>query len=330
MSTMQFTRATRRKSKLRLALAAPSGAGKTYGALTIAKGIGGRIAVIDTERGSASLYSNLVEFDTLSLEPPYTPERFIEAIHAAESAGYDVIVLDSITHEWNGTGGVLEVVDNIAKASKSGNSYNAWNEGTRRHRAFIDAMLQSPSHIIATMRTKAAYVQEKNERSGKTEIKKVGMAPEQRDGMEYEFTVVLDIVNDSNIASASKDRTGMFTSPNRITAATGEMIAKWLDSGAEPLPNEGKPPSDPQKENQEKRDTFVRKFKAILRNDEDLKETDIAERFHKGHSALVKDDEMYQAVWACLASDERAAIKAYVDQHEATLGAMRSDGRVAA
>lgn len=327
--TMQFTRAIRKRAKLRLALAGPSGSGKTYGALTIAKGLGGRIAVIDTERGSASLYSHLTEFDTLSLDPPYAPERFIEAVHAAEAAGYDVIVIDSITHEWNGSGGVLEIVDNIAKASRSGNSYNAWNEGTRRHRAFIDAMLQSSAHIIATMRTKAAYVQEKNEKSGKTEIKKVGMAPEQRDGVEYEFTVVLDIVNDSNIACASKDRTGLFTSPNRITEKTGVIIRDWLESGAEPAPNETPKPVDPHAENREKRDKVIRTFKALLRNDDDQPEETVNERIYTGHERIAKDHEFYEAVWSQLDSTERAAIKASVDAHKKTLETVNATGRAA-
>lgn len=232
--TMQFQKAVRRQAKLRLALSGPSGSGKTYGALQIAKGLGGKIAVIDTERGSASLYSHLVEFDTLELQPPYSPERFVEAIKAAEAAEYDVLVVDSITHEWNGSGGVLEIVDLAAKASRSGSSYNAWNEGSGRHRKFIDAMLQADCHVVATMRSKAAYVQDRNEKSGKTEIRKVGMAPEQRDGVEYEFTVLLDLVNDGNVASASKDRTGLFRDPHVITADTGKRIAAWLDSGAIP------------------------------------------------------------------------------------------------
>lgn len=327
--TMQFTRAIRKRARLRLALAGPSGSGKTFGALTIAKGLGGRVAVIDTERGSASLYSHLMEFDTLEMAPPYSPERFIEAIKAAEGAGYDVIVVDSITHEWNGSGGVLEIVDNIAKASRSGSSYNAWNDGTRRHRAFIDAMLHSSAHVIATMRTKAAYVQEKNDKTGRTEIKKVGMAPEQRDGVEYEFTVVLDIVNDSNIASASKDRTGLFTTPARITEQTGDILRAWLDSGAEPLPNETKPPADPHAENREKRDKFIRTFKALLRNDEDLTEDVIAERIHKGHEAIAKDAEFYDAVWSQLPASDRAAIKEYVDKHKTMLATTLANGRAA-
>ena len=122
-----FHKAIRAKSKLRLAISGPSGSGKTYGALMVAKGLGGSIAFIDTERGSASLYSDLVDFDVAEINPPYTPERFIEAIKGAEKAGYNTIIIDSITHEWNGAGGCLTLVDQIAGAKFKGNTWSAWN-----------------------------------------------------------------------------------------------------------------------------------------------------------------------------------------------------------
>lgn len=231
---MQFSKATRRKAKLRLALSGPSGSGKSYSALMIAKGLGGKVAVIDTEHGSASLYSPLADFDTLELTPPYTPERYIEAIHAAEQAGYDVLIVDSITHEWKGAGGVLEIVDTLSRAKYRGNSYAAWGEADPRHRKFIDAMLQSPMHVIATMRSKTAYVEA--EVKGRKTYQKAGMAPEQRDGVEYEFTVVFDLNNDGHLATASKDRTTMFTDPLVLTPEVGEQLRDWLDSGEAPAP----------------------------------------------------------------------------------------------
>jgi len=236
---MKFQKAIKRKSKLRLCLASPSGGGKTLGALLVAIGLGGKIAVVDTERGSAQLYSDApelqgAEFDVLELTPPYTPERYIAAIKAAEEAGYESLILDSITHEWNGSGGVLEIVDSLARSKFKGNSYAAWNEGTPRHRAFIDAMLQSNLHIIATMRTKAAYVE--GERNGKRTIEKVGTAPEQRDGIEYEFTAVLDISLDGNIACATKDRTRLFSAPHKLTIDDGKRLITWLESGVEAKP----------------------------------------------------------------------------------------------
>ena len=225
-----FKKAERKQAKLRLALSGPSGSGKTYGALLIAKGLGGKIAVLDTERGSASLYADLVDFDVVELAPPYTPEKYIEVIREAERAGYNSLILDSITHEWNGEGGILQIVDNKAKAMKNPNSYMAWNEGTPRHQRFIDTMLVSPLHIIATMRSKTVYVETTNSK-GKIVPQKMGMAPQQRDGLEYEFTCVLDLNVDGNLAVASKDRTRLFMDPFKITEQTGRDLAEWLDQG---------------------------------------------------------------------------------------------------
>lgn len=242
---MQFQKAQRRKARLRLGISGPSGSGKTLGALLIAKGLGGRIAVIDTERDSASLYSEPMrlpdgtlfeppEFNALSLEPPYTPERFIEAIRAAE-AGHDILIIDSTTAEWSGAGGCLELVDRVAKASFSGNSYMAWSAITPRHRAFLDAMLRSPMHIIATMRSKTETAQVED--GGKKKVIKLGMKTEQRDGVEYEFTTVLDLIHDGHYATASKDRTGLFVGdPKRLSEETGVALREWLEHGEEVAP----------------------------------------------------------------------------------------------
>lgn len=230
---MQFKKAERKQAKLRLALTGPSGSGKTYSALRLAKGIGGRIAVIDTERNSASLYTHVTDFDALDLQPPYTPERFIEAIRAAEQSGYDVLIIDSITHEWSGVGGCLELSDEIAKAKYRGNSWSAWNDITPRHRAFLDAIMRSPVHIIATMRSKTETAQV--EEGGRKKVVKLGMKAEQRDGAEYEFTTVLDIVHDGHYAIASKDRTGLFGGdPKMLTEETGQTLVAWLQSGRAP------------------------------------------------------------------------------------------------
>jgi len=230
---MKFQKATRKQAKLRLALTGPSGSGKTYSALLMASGMGGKIAVIDTERSSASLYSHLVEFDALDLAPPYTPERFIQAIEAAEEAGYDILVVDSITHEWSGVGGCLELVDEVARSKYKGNSWSAWNDITPRHRSFLDKMMASNLHIIATMRSKTDTAQV--DEGGRKRVVKLGMKSEQRDGAEYEFTIVLDLVHDGHFATASKDRTGLFSGdPKPISAETGQRVIEWLNSG-EPL-----------------------------------------------------------------------------------------------
>lgn len=225
-----FKKAVRKASKLRLALTGPSGSGKTWGALMLAKGMGGRTAVIDTERGSASLYSDLLDFDVLELAPPYTPEAFTEAIRAAESAGYESLIIDSATHEWSGVGGCLELVDEIARSRYKGNTWSAWNDITPRHRAFLDAMMQSSCHIIATSRSKTETAQVED--GSRKKIVKLGMKSEQRDGFEYEFTIVLDLVHDGHYATASKDRTGLFSGdPKPIDASTGKRVIDWLNSG---------------------------------------------------------------------------------------------------
>lgn len=240
---MKFEKAVRKKAKLRLALAGPSGSGKTLSALLLAKGIGGSIAVVDTERDSANLYASSIaladgriieppEFDSLNLSAPYTPEHYIEAIRAAEAAGYTTLIIDSVTHEWNGVGGCLELVDEIARARYKGNSWSAWNDVTPRHRALIDAMLQSSLHIVVTLRSKTETAQQESQ-NGKKTVVKLGMKAEQRDGFEYEMSIVLDLSHDGHYATASKDRTGLLMGrdPVVISEATGRMLLDWLESG---------------------------------------------------------------------------------------------------
>jgi hypothetical protein len=224
-------KARRSATKLRLLLDGPSGSGKTYGSLLVAKGMGcQRVIVIDTEQGSSDLYDSLVEFDVIDLAPPFTPEAYIEAIDAAEAAGADCIIIDSISQEWNGKGGCLELVDEIARAKFKGNSWSAWSELTPRHRAFVDRILRSSAHIIATARSKTETAQVDDH--GRKKVVKLGMKVESRDGVEYEFTTVLDIVHDGHFAVASKDRTGLFTGdPKPITVETGRRLAEWLAGG---------------------------------------------------------------------------------------------------
>lgn len=224
-----FKKAERKQAKLRLALAGPSGSGKTYSALLLAMGLGGRIAVIDTEHGSASLYADLVDFDAMELHAPYSPERYIEAIVAAEQAGYDTLIIDSYSHEWTGSGGCLEQNETVAHQKFRGNTWAAWNETTPRHRKLTDKILTSSMHIICTMRSKTETVQGEGKK-----ILKLGMKSEQRDGTDYEFTVVLDLTHDGHTATASKDRTKLFDQPELISAETGRRLLAWLNSGLNP------------------------------------------------------------------------------------------------
>lgn len=224
-----FKKAERKQAKLRLALAGPSGSGKTYSALLLAQGLGGRIAVIDTEHGSASLYADIANFDTLELHAPYSPERYVDAITAAEQAGYSVLIIDSYSHEWTGSGGCLESNEKLAHQKFKGNTWAAWNETTPRHRRLTDKILTSSLHIICTMRSKTETVQGEGKK-----ILKLGMKSEQRDGTDYEFTVVLDLTHDGHTAMASKDRTKLFEEPELITEETGRRLLAWLNSGVSP------------------------------------------------------------------------------------------------
>lgn len=226
-----FKKAVKSKLKLKLALTGPSGSGKTTAALKIATGLGGKVALADTENESASLYADEFNFDTCPVDAPYTPEKFIDVIKQAEKAGYDTLIIDSATHEWSGIGGCLEIVEQL-KPKFGNNQWSAFSAVTPRHRKFVDAILQSKIHIIATFRSKTETAQEKDDK-GRTRVVKLGMKSETRDGIEYEFTTVLDLNHDGHIAIASKDRTKLFGMPQQITVETGEKLKSWLEGGVD-------------------------------------------------------------------------------------------------
>jgi hypothetical protein len=243
-----FKKAERKRAFLKLAFTGPSGSGKSLSALLVASGLGKKIAVLDTENGSASLYSEKVDFDVVELAPPFATERYIHVIKEAEKAGYDVLVIDSMTHAWAGEGGLLQQKEDMD--ARGGNSYTNWAKLTPKDNAFRSAILQSQMHVIVTMRSKQDYVLQENNKGKQAPIK-VGLAPVQREGMEYEFTTVLDLAMNHQ-AQASKDRTGLFDgqffTPSK---ETGEKLLAWLNSGAEPTPVAPPaivPPSGPQAE----------------------------------------------------------------------------------
>lgn len=227
---MAFKKATRSAVKLKIALTGPSGSGKTWSALEIAKGLGGKIALIDTENHSASSYSHHFDFDTDSISSPYTVERYSKSLDDAVRQGYNTVIIDSISHAWAGEGGLLDKKEKLDGTGR-GNSYTNWATITKEHEVFKAHILNSNINIIATMRSKQDYSQEKDDK-GKTTIRKVGLAPVQRDGIEYEFTTVFDLDMNHN-ASVSKDRTGLFDGQIfRPSSATGELFKKWIE-GAE-------------------------------------------------------------------------------------------------
>jgi len=225
IKNMQLQTAQRKNATIKMALQGPSGAGKTYSSLLIAYGLCNdwtKIAVIDTENHSSELYSHLGKYNVLHVEEPFTPERYIEAIKLCEQGGMEVIIIDSITHEW------MSILETHSKMT--GNSYTNWSKLTPRHNAFVNYILQSPIHIIGTIRSKQEYVL--SEKNGKQVPEKVGLKGVTRDGMDYEFTLVFEI-DIKNNALATKDRTSMFKSLPEfvITSKTGKKILDWCNEG---------------------------------------------------------------------------------------------------
>jgi hypothetical protein len=240
---MGFQKATKAAAKLRLGLIGPAGSGKTMTALRIAAGLGGRVAVIDTERGSASLYSGErgLDFDVNELDS-YEVERFLEAIQDAAAGGYSTLVIDSLSHAWAGKGGILEYVDKAGKRNQGGGNFGAWRDATPRHNALVDAILGAPMHVICTLRSKVEYVVENV--GGRNQVRKVGLQPVQRDGLEYEFTVVGDVTQDHDLV-VTKTRAAFLKDAVIREAGEdlGRQLAAWLNNGQQ-RPG-GAPPSPP-------------------------------------------------------------------------------------
>lgn len=255
-----FTDAVRRQAKLRIALDGPSGSGKTHSALLLALGLvdnnplrddgSKRIGVIDTEKNSASLEAGkpgIPEFQSAPLGSPYTPARYVQLIKIA-AEHFDVLIIDSLSHAWSAEGGILDTVDQ--KQASQRNKFAAWREVTPMHNALVEALLQADCHIIACIRTKTHWDFEEDDK-GKKKPVKVGLKPEQREGIEYEFTLVFDLSLEKHIATASKDRTSLFDTQTEgkrcvmLTPAHGKELADWMNSGAEPLPKQEAPATPP-------------------------------------------------------------------------------------
>lgn len=227
---MQLQLATRESVKLRMSISSPTGFGKTYGALLIAYGITedwSKIAVVDTENRSASLYAHLGKYYTIPLTPPFTTDKYIQAIELCEKEGIEVVILDSITHVWKGEGGLLEYNNSL------GGKYQDWAKTTPLYQKWLNKILNSSCHIISTMRKKQAYSMVTE--NGKTKVEKKGMEDEIRDGFDYEMTVAFEVIDDNHLARTSKDRTQMFDGKPEfiLTSETGRMIKEWCEAGVD-------------------------------------------------------------------------------------------------
>lgn len=232
--TFTFVPAVKHALKARLAFEGVAGGGKTYSALAVASHLGDSIAVIDTEHKSALLYADLFRFDWLGLDR-FAPDALVEALAAA--SGHDTAIVDSWSHFWMGTDGMLEQVDRAGKRSGSGNSFGGWKEMRPAERRMVDAMLSFPGHLIVTLRTKTDWVVEENER-GKKQPRKIGLKAEQREGLEYDFTIVGQLDFDNNLI-ISKSRCPALS--GAVVHKPGEEFARtlrdWLESGEKDGPS---------------------------------------------------------------------------------------------
>lgn len=226
-----FAPASRRQARLHLALIGPAGSGKTYTALKLATHLGKRVALIDTERSSACTYAGDFKFDVCELDDHH-PQTYIDAIQAAAAAGYEVLIIDSLSHAWAGREGALELVDKAAARSKGNNTFSAWRDVTPLHNKLLDAVLGSPCHVIATLRAKTAYVQESDSK-GRTQIRKMGLQPLQREGVEYEFDIVGDMDTDHNLV-ITKTRCSQLADAviNRPGEDLAQTLRGWLSGGS--------------------------------------------------------------------------------------------------
>ena len=241
---LKFLKAVKHGAKLRFAVCGPSGSGKTYTLLKLATELGGPIAVVDTERGSASKYADIFEFDVLELGP-YDPRRLVEMIDAAAQRGYRVLCIDSLSHFWMGKDGELDQVDRIARRSQSNNSFVAWKQVTPIHNELVDRIIGAPLHVLVSLRAKTEWVLERDEKTGKTAPRKVGLAPVMRDGIEYEFDVCGEM-DQENTLIITKSRCpkltgGVFTKPGKEVA---EILKEWLNGPPAP-PQELESPLPP-------------------------------------------------------------------------------------
>lgn len=234
MFTIQ--KATRKNVSIKVALMSPSGGGKTYSSLRLATGMAkelermngkkSRIIMINTEGARGYYYANEFDYEVVDINPPYNPEKFIQAIQFVEREGADIIIMDSTSHEWEGKGGCLEL------HTQAGGRYQDWAKVTPRHEQFIEAMAKSPVHIIATMRGKDKYELEKDD-NGKTTVNKLGLGAKQREGFEYEFTCTFTIDQRTNLATSQKDNTHIFEEDLAVvlTEEHGRRLVQWANSG---------------------------------------------------------------------------------------------------
>lgn len=238
--SFEARKAQKQKAKIRLGLSSVSGGGKTYSSLLIAKGLVGeweKVYVIDGENNSADFYSDLGGYNVVPMTPPFSPERYVQAIEYCEKQGAEVIIIDSFSQCWEGEGGILSLADQLG-----GQYQTAWKQLTPRYEKLKQKIILSKCHMITTTRRKQDYDMVKDQ-NGKTKVVKVGLKEITREGWEYELTINLELDTNHN-ATASKDRTQLFPSQVSFipTEQTGKLIQDWCNKGIEPI---ALPPTTP-------------------------------------------------------------------------------------
>lgn len=233
----QVKKAKREKIYVKVALMAPSGGGKTYGSLRLATGMAqeieketgkkAKILLANTEQKRGYYYANEFDYDIVDIDAPHEPEKYVDLINFAVGEGYDILIIDSTSHEWEGKGGCLEL------QQKAGGTYQSWAKVTPRHNKFINAIADSPIHLIATMRGKDQYEMTKDDKTGKATVQKLGVGAKQRDGFEYEFTCTFLIDQKTNTAEVQKDNTHIFESQGAtlLTEGHGAKLIQWANEG---------------------------------------------------------------------------------------------------
>lgn len=242
--TMTFKPASRSGSSLMIGIIGQTSTGKTYSALLLTRGLvgeKGKIAFVDCEGGMANLYAHVTDFDIITLNPPYTPEKFIEAIDSAVAAGYNAVILDTISHEWSGEGGILDEQSAIENKDPK-RRWSCWGELTPRHNKFLNAMIRSPIHVVATMRMKMKYTVDYID--GKNTPRKIGLEPIQRENVEYEFPFLLEM-DASHTATVIKDKSEILGEMFRPTVETGNALRVWIEEGIDIIEKEKKPEPAP-------------------------------------------------------------------------------------
>lgn len=316
-----FQKATKRAAKLRLALSGPSGSGKTYSALSIASNMGGKVALIDTEHGSASKYADIFEFDVINMPPPYHPDKYGEYICMAADAGYNVLVIDSLSHAWTGKGGLLEIVDEIGERLRSkGNRNNmaAWKEATPIHNRMIENILGAGIHIIATMRAKQEYLIDKDEK-GKTRIEKVGLAPVQRDGMEYEFDIMGEMTMENSMVIG---KTRIAGTANKVYKKPGkefaDVLLEWLSGDPAPVETPQEAPQPRQQEAPKKASKKLKGEPEAIDYDANIKRTHdwLKGKMQEGPEAVIEAQAKAQGLVKDWPQNERERALAMINSFD--------------